>query len=55
MKQRFSLFLVFALILSLLSAVPVYAVGEGNLDGGGGSMGQGTSLNSGRREMKVCG
>lgn len=46
MKQRFSLFLVFALILSLLSAVPVYAVGEGNLDGGGGSMGQGTSLNS---------
>ncbi|MBE7728033.1 MAG: hypothetical protein E7244_27700 [Enterocloster citroniae] len=45
MKKR-GMLLVFALILSLLSSVPAYAVGEGNLDGGGGSMGQGTSLNS---------
>lgn len=45
MKKR-GMFLAFALILSLLSSVPAYAVGEGNLDGGGGSMGQGTSLNS---------
>lgn len=45
MKKR-GMFLVFALILSLFSSVPAYAVGEGNLDGGGGSMGQGTSLNS---------
>lgn len=46
MRQKCSLFLVFALILSLMSSVPAYAVGEGNIDGGGGSMGQGTKLNS---------
>ena len=46
MKKKCSLLLVSALVLSLLSSVPAYAVGEGNLDGGGGSMGQGTSMNS---------
>lgn len=35
-----------ALFCSLLSALRVYAAGEGNMDGGGGSMGQGTSQNS---------
>lgn len=46
MKRRYSLILVSALLLSMLFPVSAYAVGEGNLDGGGGSMGQGTSLNS---------
>lgn len=46
MRRRYSLILVSALLLSLLFSASAYAVGEGNLDGGGGSMGQGTSLNS---------
>lgn len=46
MKRRYSLILVSALLLSMLFPASAYAVGEGNLDGGGGSMGQGTSLNS---------
>ena len=37
--------LALSLFCSLLSAVPVYATGEGNMDGGGGGMGQGTSQN----------
>lgn len=45
MKRKISSLLALALLLSLLFALPVYAVGEGNLDGGGGSMGQGTSQN----------
>ena len=45
MKRRISSLFVLALLLSLLFALPAYAVGEGNLDGGGGSMGQGTSQN----------
>ena len=46
MKQKISIWLVLGLLFSLLFALPVYAVGEGNLDGGGGTMGQGTSQNS---------
>lgn len=38
MRQKCSLFLVFALILSLMSSVPAYAVGEGNIDGGAASV-----------------
>lgn len=45
MKQKISILLVLAMICSLLFAVPAYAVGEGNVDGGGGGMGQGTSQN----------
>lgn len=37
--------LAVSLLCTLLSAVPVYATGEGNMDGGGGGMGQGTSQN----------
>ncbi len=43
MKRIFSLFLSLALILG--SAIPAYAVGEGNIDGGGSGMGTGTSSN----------
>lgn len=46
MKRKCSQFLLAALLLMFLFSIPAYAVGEGNLDGGGGSMGQGTSLNS---------
>ena len=45
MKRKFGIFLVLAILSSLLFALPAYAVGEGNLDGGGGSMGQGTTQN----------
>ena len=37
---------MFVLLLSLFQSIPTYAVGDGNLDGGGGGMGQGTSQNS---------
>ena len=36
---------VLTLALLLMFPLTIYAVGEGNLDGGGGSMGQGTSQN----------
>lgn len=45
MKRKISSLIVLTLLVSLLFALPAYAVGEGNLDGGGGSMGQGTSQN----------
>ena len=45
MKWKISSLLVLTLLVSLLFALPAYAVGEGNMDGGGGSMGQGTSQN----------
>ena len=40
-----ALMLAVSLLCSLLSAVPAHAAGEGNMDGGGGGMGQGTSQN----------
>lgn len=43
MKKFLSLFLVVLLVFS--TAVPASATGEGNLDGGGGSMGDGTKQN----------
>lgn len=46
MKHRVSMLLVLTMLVSLLASVPVYAVGEGNVDNGGGGMGQGTSQNS---------
>lgn len=44
MKRFLSMLLAVILCFSL-SGVPAYAIGEGNIDGGGGSMGQGTSQN----------
>ena len=46
MKRLLSAFLSLALLLCMISPVSVYAVGEGNIDGGGGGMGDGTSSNS---------
>ncbi|MVB09355.1 hypothetical protein CAFE_00030 [Caprobacter fermentans] len=46
MKRIYSVLLVLALLCSSLCAVPAYAVGDGNIDGGGGGMGDGTSTNS---------
>lgn len=38
-------FLLFVLVFSLVMPMTVYATGEGNIDNGGGGMGQGTSTN----------
>lgn len=46
MKRKLSFFLILVLLCSIMSGLPVFAVGEGNIDGGGGGMGQGTSQNS---------
>ena len=46
MKQKLNLFLVLVLLCSIMIGLPVFAVGEGNIDGGDGSMGHGTSQNS---------
>ena len=40
-KKKISLLVVLLLLCSLLFAIPVYAIGEGNIDGGGGGMGGG--------------
>lgn len=45
MKQKISLLLMFVLLCSVLFKTSVYAVGEGNVDSGGGGMGQGTKQN----------
>ena len=45
MKKKISWFMVLLLLCSLLFAIPVYAIGDGNIDNGGGGMGQGTSQN----------
>lgn len=45
MKRIKVCLLVFALLLSFLPCRTAYAVGEGNIDSGGGGMGQGTSTN----------
>ena len=37
--------LLLALVLVITAAVPAYATGDGNFDGGGGSMGDGTKTN----------
>ena len=43
MKRILSLLL--ALVLAITAIVPAYATGDGNFDGGGGSMGDGTKTN----------
>lgn len=44
-KKGIGLMLVISLLCFLLSSFPAYAAGEGNMDGGGGGMGQGSSQN----------
>ena len=46
MKEFCRRLLTFVLVFSLLPAGPVYAIGDGNINNGGGSMGQGTTKNS---------
>ena len=45
MKGSFRISLLFAVFLLVINVFPVYAVGEGNVDNGGGSLGNGTSSN----------
>jgi hypothetical protein len=56
MKRICSVFLVLAILLCLFSPITAYAIGEGNIDGGGGSMGDGTSesyWNSGNEGVRI--
>ena len=46
MKQIFQRVLIGLMVFTLLYPSTAYAVGEGNIDHGGGGMGQGTSQNS---------
>ena len=46
MKQIFQKVLIGLLIFTMLFPSIAYAVGEGNIDSGGGGMGQGTNQNS---------
>ena len=46
LKQKKYVLFTVSILLSLILSIQVYAVGDGNLDGGGGSMGQGTIQNS---------
>ncbi|WP_101908600.1 hypothetical protein [Marasmitruncus massiliensis] len=46
MKRFSSIILVLILLCSSLFSVPAYAIGDGNMDGGGGGMGEGTDQNS---------
>ncbi|MDD3229232.1 MAG: hypothetical protein PHE09_08440 [Oscillospiraceae bacterium] len=45
MKRFFSMILSFVLLFCAISPLTAYAVGDGNIDGGGGGMGGGTSTN----------
>lgn len=45
MKKKISLLMVLLFLCSLLFSIPAYAIGDGNIDGGGGGMGQGNSQN----------
>lgn len=46
MKQKISVLLALAISFTLMFVVPAYAIGDGNIDSGNGSIGQGTSQNS---------
>ncbi len=46
MKRLFSILFSITLMLCLFSPISVYAVGDGNVDGGGGDMGSGTNTNT---------
>lgn len=43
MKQIFKTLMIFTIIFSLMMPITVFAVGDGNIDSGGGGMGDGTS------------
>ena len=45
MYKKFRILLILTLLCSILLSIPAYAVGDGNIDGGGGDMGQGTGQN----------
>lgn len=45
MKRIFRQILLYTLLLTLACPVQVLAAGEGNMDGGGSGMGQGTAQN----------
>ena len=57
MKRLFNLFLAVVMIFSF-TCIQVYAAngtgGSGNIDGGGGSMGDATSMAVGTPETKGC-
>lgn len=46
MKRKISFFLTLIIFAVLISNWPVYAIGDGNIDNGGGNINQGTSSNS---------
>lgn len=46
MKRLITIFLSLTMALCLFSPTTVFAIGDGNVDGGGGGMGDGTSTNS---------
>ena len=45
MKKRISIFMALVLLLTLLTPLTAYAEGEGNIDNGGGGMGNGSDEN----------
>jgi len=56
MKRLLSIMLVLALLLTAILPTTVFAVGDGNVDGGGGGMGNGTSTdywNTGDEGVRV--
>lgn len=56
MKKKISIYLTLIILGILISSLPAYAIGDGNIDNGGGGMGQGTSNNfwsSGNEGVRV--
>ena len=56
MKRIISLFLAFVLMISVFLPMNAYAIGDGNVDGGGGGMGDGTNTdfwNTGDEGVRV--
>lgn len=46
MKRLWSILIIFSMLLCVFSPMTAYAVGDGNIDGGGGSLGDATSHGS---------
>lgn len=46
MRRLWSILLTFAVVLCMFSPLTAFATGEGNIDGGGGNMGDATSHGS---------
>lgn len=56
MERKISFFIMLIILNIFISSLPVYAIGDGNIDNGGGGMGQGTSNNfwsSGNEGVRV--